>query len=144
MITFQGIDVEVPKFLGKSVIKWIEQVISSHHKKTGEVFFLFCSDSYLLAMNQEFLNHDTYTDIITFDTSTESTIISGELYISLDRVRENALKLDQIFENEVYRVMIHGILHLIGFGDKLLDDAKEMRKQENISLSLQALSTENQ
>ena len=136
MITFQSIDVALPESLNSIVIKWVDQVIRSHQKKTGEVFFLFCSDNYLLDMNQRFLNHDTFTDIITFNNSVDENVISGEIYISLDRVKENATKTNQTFDNELYRVLIHGILHLIGFDDKSDTDERNMRLQEDISLAM--------
>lgn len=136
MITFQSIDVTLPESLNSIVIHWVDQVIRSHHKKTGEVFFLFCSDNYLLEINQRFLNHDTLTDIITFNNSEDSNVISGEIFISLDRVKENAMKTYQTIDNELSRVLIHGILHLIGFDDKSDVDKQNMRLQENISLAM--------
>lgn len=136
MINFQSIDVALPESLNSVVIQWVDQVIRSHHKKTGEVFFLFCSDNYLLDMNQRFLSHDTFTDIITFNNSEDKNVISGEIYISLDRVKENAINSKQTFDNEMYRVLIHGILHLIGFDDKSDVDKRSMRMQENVSLGM--------
>lgn len=136
MINFQSIDVALPESLNSVVIQWVDQVIRSHQKKTGEVFFLFCSDNYLLDMNQRFLSHDTFTDIITFNNSMDKNVISGEIYISLDRVKENAVNSKQTFDNEMYRVLIHGILHLIGFDDKSDVDKRSMRMQENVSLAM--------
>lgn len=116
-------------------IKWIERLISSHNKITGEISYIFCSDSYLLKINQEHLNHDTLTDIITFDY-TQTAIISGDIFISINRVEENANTFGVSFMEELHRVMSHGILHLIGFNDKSSSEKKEMRKEEDKALSL--------
>lgn len=116
-------------------IKWIEGLISSHNKITGEISYIFCSDSYLLKINQEHLNHDTLTDIITFDY-TQAAIISGDIFISINRVEENANTFGVSFMEELHRVMSHGVLHLIGFNDKSSSEKKEMRKEEDKALSL--------
>jgi probable rRNA maturation factor len=137
MIHIQIIDVTLPELLlDESDILWVEDVIKHYSKKTGEVFFLFCSDEHLFQMNVQFLNHDTYTDIITFSSSEVAEIISGELYISIERVMDNAEKIGVSFKEELLRVMIHGILHLIGYNDKTESDIMEMRLQENKCLSL--------
>ncbi len=114
---------------------WVKQVIETRGKTLGDVTYVFCSDEYLLQMNQEHLQHDYYTDIITFDY-TDSETISGDLFISIDRVKDNALKEAVDFNVELRRVMIHGILHLLGLKDKKKDDQKAMRDAENQSLSL--------
>lgn len=137
MIHFQIIDVTLPELLlDESDMLWVEDVIKHYNKKTGEVFFLFCSDEHLFQMNVRFLNHDTYTDIITFSSSEIPEIISGELYISIERVLDNAEKIGVSFNEELLRVMIHGILHLIGYNDKTEAEIIEMRLQENKCLSL--------
>lgn len=136
MIHFIGIDVEVPSQLGPFNKRWIDSIVHRFGKKTGEVFFLFCSDNYLLDMNQTYLAHDTFTDIITFDLSESDDFLSGELYISLDRVIENAEYQNISFIDELNRVMIHGVLHMLGFNDKTVEEQIEMRKQEDICLSL--------
>lgn len=136
MIHFQAIDTSLPARLGETTKQWIVESAALYEKKIGEIFFLFCSDEYLLQMNMQYLNHDTYTDIITFDTSDGRLPISGELYISIDRVRENAASFSVSFDEELRRVMIHGLLHLIGFTDKSTVQQNEMRLQENICLSL--------
>lgn len=136
MIHFNNLDVPIPNFLDENSKLWIENIIEHYFKKTGEVFFLFCSDEYLYQMNVKYLSHTTYTDIITFDTSEEISIISGELYISLERVQENASQLGESFRKELYRVLAHGVLHLLGFNDKTEAESAEMRLQENICLSL--------
>jgi len=108
----------------------IEKLIFNENMKEGELSFIFCSDEYLLKMNNEYLQHDFYTDVITFDY-TEQKIIAGDIFISVDRIKENALKYNTTFENELQRVMIHGVLHLVGYNDKTEEEQKEMTKKEN-------------
>ena len=120
-----------------SIASWIAKVIIEENKKTGDINYIFCDDKYLLEKNQNYLNHDTYTDIITFDYSEDNTI-SGDLFISTERVEENAKKFNFTFDQELKRVMIHGVLHLIGYGDKTKDQEKEMREKENFYLKLTA------
>lgn len=117
--------------------KWVSSIIQHHSKITGDITYIFCSDDYLLKINKEYLNHDYYTDIITFDYS-EKGIISGDLFISIDRVKDNAEQLNQTFESELNRVIIHGILHLIGFKDKTEEEAQLMRQKEEESMLLLA------
>lgn len=136
MIHFKALDVELPVFLGLLEKDWIAQVIQHFGKKTGEVFFLFCSDDYLLQMNKNFLQHDTFTDIITFDLSESDQFITGEIFISIDRVLDNAQKFNVSFSEELHRVLIHGVLHLLGFKDKTGEESALMREQENFCLSL--------
>lgn len=119
----------------EAIINWIERLITSHQKITGEVSYIFCSDTYLLKINQEHLNHDTLTDIITFDY-TQAAIISGDIFISINRVEENANTFGVSFIEELHRVMSHGVLHLIGFNDKSPSEKEEMRKEEDRALSL--------
>ena len=95
---------------------------------------MFCSDNYLLEINKQYLNHDTYTDIITFDYSTKKEPISGDIYIGIERVKENATTFSKSFENELHRVIIHGVLHLLGYKDKTKPAKQEMTKQEDICL----------
>ncbi len=115
---------------------WIESSISCEHKKLASVSFIFCSDNYLLKINKEFLKHNTLTDTITFNYSNKRNSIEGEVYISIERVRENAAKFNSYFEAELRRVMIHGTLHLCGYTDKSLPDKTEMKKMEEYYLSL--------
>lgn len=115
--------------------KWITCVISNQGKRVGVISYLFCDDDYVLSANQTFLNHDTYTDIITFDY-VEGDVISGDIMISVDRVKENSAIFNTSFEQELLRVIIHGILHLLGQGDKTDIDASEMRNRENNALAL--------
>jgi len=113
--------------------QWIEQIVLSHGKTVGELTYVFCSDEYLLEMNKTYLQHDYYTDIITFDYS-EDNIIGGDLFISVDRVKDNALKIGVSLQNELQRVVIHGVLHLCGFKDKKNQDIEMMRKMEEKAL----------
>jgi probable rRNA maturation factor len=119
----------------RKTIKWIIESAKREKKSVVNVNYIFCSDSYLLKLNQEFLSHNTFTDIITFDDS-KGKEISGEIYISLERVKENSLKFNTPFHSELRRVMIHGILHLIGYKDKKSNDISLMRKKEEAYLSL--------
>jgi len=102
----------------------------------GDLNFVFCSDDYLLRMNQEYLNHKTLTDIITFDNSEEEGTIGGDIFISVDRVRENSVVFQSGLESELHRVMIHGVLHLSGYSDKSTHDKASMRGKEDAYLSL--------
>ncbi|WP_323027087.1 rRNA maturation RNase YbeY [Gelidibacter japonicus] len=113
---------------------WISNTISDEGFKEGEINYIFCDDAYLLNLNIEFLDHDTLTDIISFDY-TMGKLISGDVYISIDRVRENAKDFNVSFENELSRVMIHGILHYCGYKDKTDSDTSEMRSKENYYIS---------
>lgn len=124
-------DVEYKSFFKRRIYNWIKKVIFLHQKQLGELTIILCSDEYLLEMNKNHLNHDYYTDIITFDLSESEDEISGELYISLDRVKENAGHFRTAIEKELYRVMIHGVLHLLGFKDKTEEEEQLMRSKEN-------------
>ena len=124
---------------GKSRLRqWIGQVIEHYGKKLTTLNYIFTTDRYLHKINKTYLNHDSYTDIITFDHSSEAdeNIIEGDIFISIDRISENAGKLNVLFEDELHRVMVHGVLHLIGYGDKTIQEKKEMRKTENHWLNL--------
>lgn len=134
-ISISFADVNIP-IKGKRVIyNWIRTVILSEKKKPGGISIILCSDEFLLDMNKRFLKHNYYTDIITFDY-TEGDTISGELYISVDRVKENAVRYKGAFANELYRVIIHGVLHLCGYHDKSPQDRERMRKKEDQKLKL--------
>ncbi|MGB3948410.1 MAG: rRNA maturation RNase YbeY [Bacteroidia bacterium] len=138
MIYFQTEDISFVLKNKALLKKWITLVIEKKKKKTGAINFIFCSDSYLLDINQNYLKHNTFTDIITFDYSKnqQNTPISGDIFISIERVKENANKYDVSFENELHRIIIHGILHLLGYTDKKKIDKEEMTKAENNSLLL--------
>ncbi|MBS1682304.1 MAG: rRNA maturation RNase YbeY [Bacteroidetes bacterium] len=116
--------------------KWITASAKREGKRLAEVNYIFCSDEYLLNLNKEFLNHNTLTDIITFDNSDNTGEISAEIYISIERVVENSKKYGIKEETELHRVIIHGILHLCGYKDKKTKDAALMRKKEDTYLSL--------
>jgi rRNA maturation RNase YbeY len=117
----------------EQIISWIEKVIQKEGYKVGEINYIFCTDSYLHKINVEFLQHDTYTDIISFDYTLGKTI-SGDIYISIDRVKENAQEYSVSFTEELHRVMIHGILHYAGYKDKTEDEKTVMRNKENESV----------
>jgi rRNA maturation RNase YbeY len=114
---------------------WLSALCVGFQKNLGEVSIVFCSDEYLLEMNREHLNHDYYTDIITFDYC-EGSLISGDLFISIERVADNASTLNEMFHVELLRVIAHGTLHLLGFKDKSEIEEAEMRKQEALALAL--------
>jgi rRNA maturation RNase YbeY len=119
----------------RTILKnWIKRTIERNNKQLGEISYIFCSDEQLLEINKEFLNHDYYTDIITFDYS-EADIVSGDLFISIDRIKDNAKTLDVSYKEELHRVIIHGILHLLGFKDKTDEESQNMRLLENECLS---------
>lgn len=117
------------------VTAWIEKVLVGYKMKTGEVNYIFCDDEYLLDLNVKYLNHNTLTDIISFDDS-QGDEVQGDIFISVERVLENAQNYKVGFENELHRVMIHGILHFIGLKDKSEDEARLMREAENSALEL--------
>lgn len=120
----------------RTILKqWIKLVIENNNKKVGEIAYIFCSDEQLLKINKEFLNHDYYTDIITFDYS-ETDVVSGDMFISIDRIKDNAKILGVAYQEELHRVIIHGILHLLGNKDKTETESENMRKLEDESLSV--------
>lgn len=157
MISFNNEDIQF-NLKNKTKLKsWVVKTIEGKRKKAGDISFVFCSDAFLLEMNKEYLNHDTYTDIITFDysssddkpfdsaqgdaskgakpkTTKTSAPISGDIFISIDRVQENADKFSKTFEDELHRVIIHGVLHLLGYKDKTKIAKAEMTKQEDLCL----------
>ncbi|MEJ6712173.1 MAG: rRNA maturation RNase YbeY [Flavobacteriales bacterium] len=114
---------------------WFAQAAIKEGKLMGALNYIFCDDTYLHKLNVEFLKHDTYTDIITFDYSVGNELI-GDVYISVERVKENAVTFDVTFENELKRVLIHGLLHLCGYKDKTAQEADEMREKENKYLNI--------
>lgn len=117
------------------IISWLERSARKEKKKSGDLTFIFCSDKRLLSINKQFLKHNFYTDIITFDY-TIGPSISGDIFISIDRVKENAKAFNTPFQNELKRVMIHGVLHLCGYKDKTTSQEKLMREKEDYYLSL--------
>lgn len=123
-------------FSHQEEIAWIESIILNENKTPGDINYIFCDDVYLHSINMDFLNHDTYTDIITFPTSTTPDIISCDIFISLERVKENSQKLSTNFNNEFHRVMAHGILHLVSYDDHTPEDIIIMRSKENYYVNL--------
>jgi rRNA maturation RNase YbeY len=130
MIDFQFINKEIPGFNSEFFVLSLIDLVSEEVKILGDISIIFVSDEYLLEMNQSYLNHDYYTDIITFDYC-KGNVISGDLFISVDRVRENADTFNVAFLFELHRVMIHGVLHLCGYKDKSIEEEKQMRILEN-------------
>ena len=114
--------------------KLLKSIIEKHGFKQGEINYIFLDDEDLLKINVEYLNHNTYTDIITFDNSDSEKIIEGDIFISVDRVKENAEKFKAPFENELVRVLSHGVLHLVGYKDKSTEDAVKMRAAEESAI----------
>ena len=119
----------------KKLADWISNVVLSEDFEVGEINYIFCDDIYLHKINQEFLKHDTYTDIISFDY-TLGKEVGGDIFISIERVLENAEKFNEVFENELHRVMIHGVLHFMGYKDKTKKDKILMRTKENEKISI--------
>lgn len=119
----------------KKYTNWIIKIIISENAILGDLDYIFCSDNYLFELNQKYLKHESFTDIITFDYSADK-VISGEIYISIDRVKENALEFNEDFKNELLRVMSHGILHLLGYKDKSIREKEEIRTKENEKINM--------
>jgi probable rRNA maturation factor len=115
---------------------WIELILQKEGYEVENINYIFCSDKHLLKLNKEYLNHDTLTDIITFEHSEKGNNLEADIFISIDRVRENAASLKKDFANELHRVIIHGLLHLFGLKDKTVAEKQEMRKKEDACLSL--------
>jgi probable rRNA maturation factor len=113
---------------------WIKKIILQEKKNLDTLNYIFCDDAYLLEINQEYLDHDTYTDIITFDNGESDKDIEGDIFISIERVRENAFNLNIGFQQELKRVIIHGVLHLLGYKDKTEKEQKTMRQKEDDAL----------
>tara|TARA_B100000214_G_scaffold207063_1_gene150175 strand:+ start:52 stop:456 length:405 start_codon:yes stop_codon:yes gene_type:complete len=126
--------VETKMFSVENYSKWVKKIIHTEKKIVGDIVFVFCNDKYMLEKNINFLNHDTLTDVITFDYC-KGEIISGDIIISIDRVKENATIFNVSFINELERVMVHGVLHLLGYKDKNKKDSLIMREKENFYIS---------
>lgn len=123
------------EIIEENIKPWIEKIIITEEKRLGEINYIFCDDEYLLKINQDFLDHDYYTDIITFDQVRGKTI-SGEIFVSLQRIKDNANLISKNYEEEKKRVIAHGILHLCGYKDKTEEEQKTMRAKEDFYLSL--------
>ena len=135
-IHFHKADVKYRLLHKEGISAWLVSVAKKEKHTINDVNIILCSDEDLYKLNVGYLNHKTYTDIITFDYSEGASPLSGELYISIDRVLENALKLDVNSRDELHRVMVHGLLHLCGYGDKSASLKAQMRKREDLYLSL--------
>ena len=135
MITYNADGVKMPKIKRKDTTAWIKAVALTYGKKVGEVGYMFVNDDRILEINNEYLGHDYYTDVITFDYD-EDDVVNGDIVISLDTVRTNAELFDKAFEDELYRVIIHGILHLCGLNDKGPGEREIMEKAENKALEM--------
>ena len=134
MITFQADSIAKPAFDERQITRWIKSVAADYGFSVGNINYIFCSDERELEVNRQFLGHDYYTDIITFDYSTPS-VLNGDIFISLDTVRSNAEQLGIAFEDEMLRILIHGVLHLTGQGDKTPETKAQMTEKENKALS---------
>lgn len=134
-IYYQTDGVDMPDIQEKEVNAWINRVADTYGKKAGDISYIFCSDEKILEVNRQYLQHDYYTDIITFDY-TKGNKISGDLFISLDTVKSNSELFNMPYRNELFRVIIHGILHLCGLNDKGPGEREIMEEAENKALSL--------
>ena len=135
MISYQTDGTKMPDIKKRETSAWIKKVAATYGKKCGDIAYIFCNDEKILEVNKEYLQHDYYTDIITFDYS-EADSISGDLFISLDTVRSNSEQLGVGYEQELHRVIIHGILHLCGIDDKGEGEREIMEAAENNALSM--------
>ena len=135
MITYNTSGVKMPKIKRRDTTAWIKAVIATYNKRLGEVGYMFVNDEKILEINNEYLQHDYYTDVITFDYN-ENDVLNGDIVISLDTVRTNAEKFGKTFDDELHRVIIHGILHLCGPHDKAPGEREQMEKAENKALAL--------
>jgi probable rRNA maturation factor len=134
-ILYQAEGVNLPPMKRRKITNWIKMVADSYQKKAGDIAFIFCSDEKILEINNQYLKHDYYTDIITFDYS-ENDTISGDLFISLDTVKSNADQFGADYNTELNRIIIHGVLHLCGINDKAPGEREHMTECENKALSL--------
>ncbi len=139
-ITFFEEDIQYQLKDKTKVRQWIKDTVAAEGYQLDELTYIFCSDAYLLQINQQYLDHDTYTDIITFDNSSESKTVTGDIFISIDRIKENAAKFNQTVANELHRVIIHGVLHLLGYKDKSPVDNKKMTQMEDKYLDKRAFN----
>lgn len=135
VINYQSEDIKFPTLKRRKVSKWIKTIAASYNKEVGHISYIFCSDKRILEINKEYLQHDYYTDIITFDYS-EGNTISGDMFISIDTVKSNSEQYGTDFTEELHRVIIHGILHLCGINDKTDAEQNEMTLNENKALEI--------
>lgn len=135
MITYNAEGIKLPKIGKRDTTRWIKTVAATHNRKVGEIGYMFVNDEKILEVNNEYLGHDYYTDVITFDYC-EGNILNGDIVISLDTVRSNAEKFGKTYEDELFRVIIHGVLHLCGINDKGPGEREIMEENENKALAL--------
>jgi probable rRNA maturation factor len=135
MITYNSDGVKMPKIRHRDTTAWIKRVAAAHGRKVGEIGYMFVSDEKILEVNRQYLGHDYYTDIITFDYD-EDDVLNGDIVISLDTVRSNAEKFGKAYDDELHRVIIHGILHLCGINDKGPGEREIMEANENAALAM--------
>ena len=128
-------DVQFPKLKKRFTTAWIGRVLDIERKSLGEISYIFCSDTFLLEMNKKYLNHNYYTDVITFDYEVDNKV-SGDIFISIDRISENSTDFKTTFVNELQRIMIHGVLHLLGYKDKNEMDKRIMTAKEDYYLKI--------
>ena len=135
MITYNAEGIKLPKIGKRDTTRWIKAVAATHNRKVGEIGYMFVNDEKILEVNNDYLGHDYYTDVITFDYC-EGNILNGDIVISLDTVRSNAEKFGKTYEDELFRVIIHGVLHLCGINDKGPGEREIMEENENKALAL--------
>lgn len=135
MISFQSEGVKIPELDFQKISRWLNEVAAVYGKRVGNISYLFCDDEHILSVNREFLSHDYFTDIITFDY-TIGRKVGADIYISLDTVRSNAESLGIDYDNELLRVIVHGVLHLCGINDKSPEERSEMESAENAALAM--------
>ena len=133
MISFFSQEVSLPTFDQRKITDWIKKTAAFYGKRAGDISYVFCSDDRILEVNRQFLQHDYYTDVITFDYS-EADIVSGDIFISVDTVRSNAEQFGQSYERELHRIIIHGVLHLCGQEDKTPEMRRVMTEKEELAL----------
>ena len=135
MITFNSLSLPIPALDVRTEEAWLRSVAAQHERRLGEINYIFCNDEEILATNRQYLQHDYYTDIITFDYSA-GAVLAGDLYISLDTVRTNAEMLGKNYDDELHRVLVHGVLHLVGINDKGPGEREIMEAAEDAALAL--------
>ena len=135
MIQFIAEEVKLPVLSKQKITRWIKETAGLYGKRTGEIAYIFCTDKRILEVNRQYLKHDFFTDIITFDTS-QGVFISGDIFISIETVESNAKEFKVSFEDELKRILIHGILHLCGQDDKTPELRLEMTRKENLALQM--------
>ena len=135
MVTYNVIDIKMPDISHRETTAWVRAVAASYGKRVGDIAYVFCNDDKILEVNRQYLQHDCYTDIITFDYC-EGDMLSGDLFISLDTVRTNAEQFGKTYDDELHRVIIHGILHLVGINDKGPGEREIMEAAEDKALTL--------